>query len=158
MHARRGRAAGVFMVILASRVASLPFLFCFLLFSVTGCAWLHRLFLRFPPPPFHVLTTTFSHSPFLHFCDIGDSAARRQPLPRIARRPPVISNEPFISDEIGKNAATWETAGPVSSAIFITTITGYKHGINASAILFPHVWKLISKRPPCLLIMNFTKK
>lgn len=35
----------------------------------------------------------------------------------------MVSNDPFISDEIGENAATWETAGPVSRVIFIMVIT-----------------------------------
>jgi len=69
------------MVILASRVASLSFLFCFLLFSVTGLRLDYAVFLRFSCL-LSTFTTMFSYSPFLHFCDIGDSAARRQPLQR----------------------------------------------------------------------------
>lgn len=56
-----------------------------------------------PSPPFH---RSPRHSHILPFCTFAISAiARRGSRYGVARRPPVVSNDPSISDEIGLGAA-----------------------------------------------------
>lgn len=70
----------------------------------------YAVFLRFPysarASAFFPCSPRRSH--ILPFCTFAISAIARHTGSRygIARRPPVVSNDPFINDEIGENAAT----------------------------------------------------
>lgn len=73
--------------------------------------------------------TTVSYSPFLHFCDIGDSAAAVTASRCVPRWFQMI---PLSATRSGRmpRRATWEMAGPVSSATFIMVITEYSMGLT----------------------------
>lgn len=81
-------------------------------------------------PPSRLLftfTTTFSYSPFLHFCDIGDSAARRQPLRCRETSPGGFKWSLYQRRDQGecRDVQRGRRQVRVSSAIFIMVITAY---------------------------------